>query len=142
MDIWTKEKRSEVMSKIRSKNTKPELLLRSRLFHEGFRFRVHKSDLPGKPDIVLTKFKTIILVNGCFWHNHKKCLDGKIPKSNIKFWKAKIQRNIENDKSNIEKLEQRGWNVLVVWECEIEKRLDETVLALIEKIRTNVNMIK
>jgi DNA mismatch endonuclease, patch repair protein len=122
------------MKRIRSKNTKPELLLRSRLFAQGFRFRLHKKDLPGKPDIVLPKYKTVIFIHGCFWHKHDNCIDGKIPSSNTEFWGKKIQRNIRNDELNIEKLRQIGWRVYVVWECEVEKKLEFVVENLISKI--------
>lgn len=123
MDIWSKEKRSEVMSKIRGKNTKPEMILRSELFKLGFRFRVHQKDLPGKPDIVLPKYKTAIFVHGCFWHYHKDCREGRIPTSNSKFWTEKLQRNISKDEANIKALRKAKWKVIVVWECDIENRL-------------------
>lgn len=90
MDIWSKQKRSEVMSNIRSKNTKPEIILRSKLFREGFRFRIHQKNLPGKPDIVLSKYRTVIFVHGCFWHYHRKCKEGRIPLTNSNFWKEKL----------------------------------------------------
>ena len=127
MDIWTKEKRSDVMSKIGSKNTKPELILRSALFKKGFRFRVHRKDLPGKPDIVLTKYQTIIFVHGCFWHYHKDCREGRIPSTNTNFWKTKLIKNIEKDERNIKVLQEMGWKVIVVWECEIEKHFEKTI---------------
>ncbi|MBN2571201.1 MAG: DNA mismatch endonuclease Vsr [Ignavibacteriales bacterium] len=122
------------MKKIQSKNTKPELLLRSKLFAKGFRFRLHKKDLPGKPDIVLPKYKSVIFVHGCFWHKHENCIDGRIPSSNTEFWKDKIQRNIRNDELNIEKLRKIGWKVYVVWECEVEKKLDLIMRNLISQI--------
>lgn len=121
MDIWTKEKRSDVMSKIRSKNTKPERLLRSLLHHKGLRFRIHRKDLPGKPDIVFSKQKLAIFVHGCFWHYHKDCNEGRIPLSNSKFWKNKLEKNIEKDEKAVQDLIKIGWNVVVVWECEIER---------------------
>ena len=121
MDIWSKEKRSEVMSKIRSKNTKPELLVRSLLFKVGYRFRIHRKDLPGRPDVVFVKYRTAVFINGCFWHYHKKCRDGRIPKSNVLFWQKKLERNVLNDRRNINLLRALGWKVLVIWECEIKK---------------------
>ena len=127
MDIWTKEKRSEVMSKIKSKDTKPEKLLRSALHKEGYRFRIHKKGLSGNPDIVLPKYKTVIYVNGCFWHLHKDCRDGHIPKTNKKYWKEKLLKNVERDKLNQKACEKLGWNVIVVWECEIKKDLSKTI---------------
>ena len=125
MDIWSKRKRSEVMSKIRSKNTKPELILRKELFKMGYRYRIHDNTLPGKPDIKLPKYNTVIFVHGCFWHFHKKCKEGRIPYSNSEFWKIKLERNITNDKKNIRLLRKLGWVVLVVWECEIEKNINK-----------------
>jgi DNA mismatch endonuclease (patch repair protein) len=119
MDIYSKEKRSECMSKIRSKNTKPELALRKALFSKGFRYRVNDTKLPGKPDIVLPKYKTVIFIHGCFWHRHEGCKYAYTPKTNTKFWVDKITSNTERDKANFQKLTALGWNVLIVWECEI-----------------------
>jgi len=135
MDIWSKQKRSEVMSKIRGKNTKPELILRSQLFRQGFRFRIHQKDLPGKPDIVLPKYRTVIFVHGCFWHYHKDCREGRIPSTNSTFWKEKLQRNIARDKANIIALRKAKWTVFVIWECEIEKQLEQTMKKLSTKIK-------
>lgn len=123
------------MSKIRGKNTKPEMILRSALFKKGFRFRIHQEDLPGKPDIVLSKYKTAIFVHGCFWHYHKDCREGRIPSTNSKFWKEKLERNIKRDNNNIESLKLLGWNVLIVWECEIEKQLDLIMAKIITKLK-------
>jgi len=135
MDIWSKQKRSEVMSRIRGKNTKPEMILRSQLFRLGFRFRVHQKHLPGKPDIVLPKYQTAIFVHGCFWHYHSDCREGIIPSTNSKFWKEKLQRNISKDEANIKELRKDKWKVYVVWECEIEKHLEKTMKKLIAKIK-------
>ena len=121
-DIFSTEKRSDVMSKIKSKNTKPEKIVRSLLFSMGYRFRLHVKDLPGKPDIVLPKYKTVILVNGCFWHGHENCKDSGIPKTNSDFWYDKISKNKERDKRVSNELEQAGWKVLVVWECQINDK--------------------
>jgi len=134
MDIWTKEKRSQVMSKIRSKNTKPEKILRSKLFEEGYRFRIHKKDLPGKPDIVLKKYNTIIFVHGCFWHYHKDCREGRIPDTNSKFWMEKLCKNVERDKKNQKECQNLGWKVVIVWECEIEKDLSSIMLFIKTKL--------
>lgn len=123
------------MSRIRGKNTKPELILRSQLFRQGFRFRVHQKDLPGKPDIVLLKYKTVIFVHGCFWHYHKDCREGRVPLTNSKFWKEKLHRNISKDEANIKALRKDKWKVLVVWECEIEKHLEQTMLELIKILK-------
>jgi len=122
------------MGRIKGKNTKPEMILRSQLFKRGFRFRVNKKDLPGKPDIVLPKYRTAIFVHGCFWHYHKDCREGRIPSTNTKFWKEKLERNIAKDEKNVEALKNKGWNVVVVWECEIENKLEKTLEYLISKI--------
>src|ERR1700744_2956523 len=121
MDIWSKEKRSAVMSKIRSQNTKPEKTLRSWFYANGLRFRIHRKDLPGKPDIVIAKYKTVIFVHGCFWHYHKDCREGRIPSTNSKFWEEKLLKNIQRDEKHQLKLKELGWKVIVVWECEINK---------------------
>jgi len=134
MDIWTKDKRSEVMSRIRGKNTKPELILRSNLFKQGFRYRVNSKNILGKPDIVLPKYKTVIFVHGCFWHQHEDCNEGRIPTSNIKYWQKKFAATKERDNNNILELKKMGWNVIVVWECEIEKNLEETLHTTIANI--------
>ena len=127
MDIWDKKKRSEVMSKIRSKDTKPELILRSALHRLGYRFRVHRKDLPGKPDIVLSKYNTVIFVHGCFWHYHKDCREGRVPNTNSKFWKEKLNKTVQRDKNHKEELEKKGWRVLIYWECEVEKKLPKVI---------------
>jgi DNA mismatch endonuclease, patch repair protein len=140
MDIWSKEKRSEVMKRIRGSNTKPEKLLRSALFKLGFRFRINKRDLPGKPDIVLSKYKTAIFVHGCFWHFHQECREGRIPSSNSKFWKKKLFRNIERDEQNQMRLVEKGWKVIVVWECELEGNLEKIVGIVVRRLRRNVKI--
>lgn len=122
MDIWSKKKRSEVMSKIRSKDTKPELMLRKFLFSKGLRYRVNYKSLPGTPDIAFPKYKTVIFVNGCFWHGHTGCKVAHIPKSNTIFWKNKIERNKNRDKENMLKISRLGWNAIEVWECEIKEK--------------------
>lgn len=137
MDIWTSQKRSDTMRKIRSVNTKPEVILRSHLFRSGFRFRIHRKDLPGKPDIVLPKYHTIIFVHGCFWHYHKDCSEGKIPATNTLYWKEKLHKNVKKDEQNRMACKQLGWKVLVVWECEIEKHLKLTMDKLIQNIKEN-----
>jgi DNA mismatch endonuclease (patch repair protein) len=125
MDIWSKEKRSYVMSRIRSWDTSPEIKVRSILHQMGFRFRLHVKILPGQPDIVFPKYRKVVFVHGCFWHLHKGCRDGTIPKTDHEKWKAKLQRNVERDKAHIKELRRKGWKVLVLWECEIEKKLDK-----------------
>lgn len=122
MDIWNKEKRSNVMSKIKSTNTRPELLLRKFLFAKGMRYRINYKKLPGKPDIVFPKYKLIVFVNGCFWHGHEACKIAHIPKTNTEFWKHKIDKNIERDYKNVQDNILLGWNVIVIWECEINRK--------------------
>lgn len=134
MDIWSKEKRTEVMSKIRSKNTKPELLLRKYLFSKGLRYRINYKKLPGKPDIVFQKYKTVVFVNGCFWHGHDNCKIAHIPKSNVEFWTNKINKNKKRDEDNLNSLLSLGWSVVIVWECEINKFNLENLYELIKKV--------
>ena len=136
-DVHSKETRSYNMSRIKGKNTKPEIILRSSLFKQGFRFKIHEKSLPGKPDIVLPKYKTAIFVHGCFWHYHKDCKEGRIPSTNSKFWKEKLEKNIANDEEHIKTLKSNGWNVIVVWECEIEKQLMKTLERIILKFGNN-----
>jgi DNA mismatch endonuclease (patch repair protein) len=124
-DIFTKKKRSQIMASITGKETKPEILIRSFLFKQGFRFRKNVKVLPGKPDIVLAKYKTVIFVHGCFWHGHKYCKAAKLPVTNKIFWKQKIAGNKKRDKKNIASLDKLGWKVLIIWQCQIstnEKR--------------------
>ena len=106
------------MSRVRSRDTKPEKIVRSVLFSMGFRFRLCQKNLPGKPDIVLKKYKTVIFVHGCFWHGHENCKNARIPKSNIDFWKGKIERNKQRFEEVSRQLRAQGWNVVVIWECE------------------------
>ena len=119
MDTLTKEKRSWNMSKIRSKNTKPEIAVRSKLHKAGYRFRLHVKGLPGKPDIVLPKHNTIIFINGCFWHRHKGCEYAYKPKTRVDFWNQKLNRNIKRQDEVIKELRGLEWKVLVIWECEV-----------------------
>ena len=131
MDIVTPDKRSAMMAGIRSKNTRPEIAVRRAAHGLGYRFRLHRSDLPGHPDIVFPKLKKIVLVHGCFWHRHLECRYAYSPKSKTNFWEAKFARTIERDSRNIEKLEKLGWRLLTIWECEtfdsdaLKKRLKE-----------------
>ena len=135
-DIFSQTKRSDIMSKISSKDTKPEILVRKFLFSKGFRYRINVKTLPGKPDIVLPKYKTIIFVNGCFWHGHD-CKKGKLPSSNIDFWKNKIFKNKLRDNENQAQLALLSWKVIVIWQCEINKidKKIETFNKLLENIR-------
>lgn len=118
MDTISKEKRSWNMGQIRSKNTKPEIIVRQILHKSGYRFRIHRKDLPGCPDIVLPKYKTVIQVHGCFWHRHKNCKFAYTPKTRNDFWENKFNVNIERDKHMITSLQNLGWKVIIVWECE------------------------
>jgi DNA mismatch endonuclease, patch repair protein len=127
LDTISKERRSYTMSRIRSKNTKPEKILRSALFKEGLRYRLHSKHLPGKPDIVFPRHKVAVFVHGCFWHLHKGCRDGRLPKSRLEYWMPKLNRNVERDFSNQNALASQGWNVITVWECEIHKHLAEAI---------------
>ncbi len=120
VDHLTREKRSWNMSRIRSKNTKPEIIVRSLLHRMGYRFRLHQKDLPGKPDIVLTKYKTVIFVNGCFWHRHKGCKRCTTPSTNKDYWLKKFERNIANDRMYKKAIKKDGWKVIIVWECETQ----------------------
>ena len=120
-DVHTAETRSYNMSQIRSKNTRPELIVRKTLFANGFRFRLHKSDLPGKPDIVLKKFKTVIFIQGCFWHGHQNCKYFVVPKTRTEWWLQKINRNRELDQINTGKLSDLGWQIIEIFECQLKK---------------------
>jgi DNA mismatch endonuclease (patch repair protein) len=118
MDKLSPTERSRVMSAVRGKDTTPELIVRRLLHAMGFRFRLHRKDLPGKPDIVLPKYQTCIFVHGCFWHQHPRCKRASRPASNIKFWDAKLLGNIERDKRNYRALKKLGWRIMVIWECK------------------------
>jgi len=118
-DVHSPEIRSYNMSRIKGKNTKPEMLVRKLLFSKGFRYRLHDKRLPGKPDIVLPKYKTVIFINGCFWHGHESCKNSTIPKTRAEWWQEKINGNKENDRKNIEILKSEGWDVKVIWTCEL-----------------------
>lgn len=121
--VDTKTK-SAAMRAVKSANTAPELIVRKALHAAGYRFRLHRADLPGKPDIVLPKYRTCVFVNGCFWHQHRGCKKAKRPSSNMDFWDQKLDRNVERDKENVRALEGLGWRVLVVWECEASQVSD------------------
>lgn len=138
MDVHTKEIRSYNMSQIKNKNTKPEEIVRKYLFHCGLRYRKNDKRLPGHPDVVLPKYKTVVLVNGCFWHVHEGCKYFKWPRSNVEFWKNKLSENQKRDVINIQALEELGWKVIVVWECELKgnnqiTRLNKLYLEITQK---------
>lgn len=118
MDRLTPERRSWLMSRVRSKNTTPELRVRKVAHALGLRFRLHRIDLPGKPDLVFPKFRTVIFVHGCFWHRHPECLKASTPKTSSEMWQAKFKRNVERDAENIAELSALGWRVAVIWECQ------------------------
>jgi DNA mismatch endonuclease Vsr len=124
-DIFSISKRSELMSHVSGKETKLEMQVRQFLFSKGFRFRKNVKSLPGTPDIVLTKYKTIIFVHGCFWHGHEGCRKAHLPSTNVEFWQTKIERNKERDRRKIEELESLGWKVIIVWQCELKNKSDQ-----------------
>ena len=141
-DVHTPEDRSYNMSRIKSKDTKPEVSVRKYLFSQGFRYRKNVRKLPGCPDIVLPKYKTCIFVNGCFWHKHEGCRYFVWPKSNTEFWRQKITNNVERDAKNYKQLEQIGWNIIVVWECELKKAVfQDTMCQLISAIKENGKLL-
>lgn len=131
-DIFAPEKRHEIMQNVKTKNTAPEIKLRSLLHKNGFHFRVNRKDLPGKPDIVLPKYRAVIFVHGCFWHGHD-CPRGQRPQTNADFWNQKIDRNVIRDKSDVSLLESLGWRVLIVWECEIKKKNEAVLLSRVKE---------
>ncbi|MEK6333429.1 MAG: DNA mismatch endonuclease Vsr [Acidobacteriota bacterium] len=135
-DTLSRQRRSENMARIRSQDTQPELIVRSLLHQAGFRFRLHSKRLPGKPDIVLPRFKTVVLVHGCLWHGHANCRRGRRPKSNADYWNRKIDRNLARDAANALLLKKAGWKRIVVWECQLkhpESTLRKTILKLNEE---------
>ena len=136
MDNHSKEVRSYNMSRIRSKNTKPEELVRKALFAAGFRYRKNDKRYPGNPDIILPKYKTMLFINGCFWHGHEGCRYFVWPKSNPDYWIPKINGNIERDKNIYSLLQKQGWHVIIVWECKLKKPvIEQTIEKLIDQIR-------
>ena len=119
VDSISTERRSWNMSRVKSRNTKPEILVRSILHRKGYRFRIHAKTLPGRPDIVLPKYKSVIFVNGCFWHRHKNCADATLPKTRTEFWQNKFDQTIKRDNKNRKELTSLGWNILTIWECQL-----------------------
>ena len=134
VDKFSKETRSYNMSQIRSTNNKPEELVRKYLFSKGFRYRKNDKRLPGSPDIVLPKYKTVIFVNGCFWHGHEGCKHFVWPKNNAEFWKNKIESNISRDQKKTEALKKQGWKVIVVWECDLKHNFVFSMQNLVDQI--------
>lgn len=134
-DVHSKAVRSYNMSRIRSRDTKPELLVRKFLFSKGFRYRLHPKNLPGKPDIVLSKYKTVIFVNGCFWHGHENCKDFVIPKTKTDWWLNKIMGNKRKDLENSQKLIEAGWKTITIFECELKSvKLSESLNKLLDEL--------
>ena len=127
MDNRSKEARSENMSHIPSKDTSIEMKVRKWLFHQGYRYRKNVKSLPGKPDIVLNSYKTVIFIHGCFWHRHAGCKDATTPKTRTDFWNEKFERNVANDNKHLVELEKMGYRVIVIWECEITKNFEATM---------------
>lgn len=134
-DVHSPEKRSYNMSRIHAKGTKPEETVRKYLFSKGFRYRKNDPRLPGKPDIVLPKYKTVVFVNGCFWHRHEGCKYFVWPKNNAEFWRKKIMSNVERDNRNYSELKEKGWSVVVIWECELKDRRSETLSSVVESLK-------
>ena len=136
MDLFDRHTRSRVMSSVRNRHTAAEMSVRRALHCEGFRYGLHASDLPGHPDIVLRKWRVVVMVNGCFWHGHH-CRRGRLPKSNTAFWREKIARNRLNDRRNLKELQKKGWVVIVIWECQLKPKENTEALykSLFERIR-------
>ena len=134
-DVHSKQTRSYNMSQIKGKNTKPEMLVRKFLFSKGFRYKLHVNNLPGRPDIVLPKYDTVIFVHGCFWHGHPNCRRATRPQTNTSFWDKKINGNKARDRKNIRLLRKDGWSVLVIWQCQIkdESKLTKKLLQFAER---------
>lgn len=136
-DVHDKTTRSYNMSKIRSKNTKPEIIVRKYLSSQGFRYHLHRKDLPGKPDLVLSKFNTVIFIHGCFWHGHEGCRYFVIPKTRREWWENKIKRNKELDRKNRLALKELGWRVITIFECELKKtKFEQTMENLIKELKS------
>lgn len=126
--------RSRIMARVKGKDTSPEMIVRKAIHAAGFRFRLHRKDLPGKPDIVLSKYKTVVFIHGCFWHGHK-CKHFRMPSSNVTYWNEKIERNIRRDAIAMESLISAGWKVYVIWECDLSSGIER----LLEDLNKNIN---
>lgn len=134
-DVHEPEMRSYNMSRIRSKDTKPELIVRKFLFGKGLRYRIHGRNLPGKPDIVLKKYKTVIFIHGCFWHSHEGCKSFKLPTSRLEYWVPKLKKNKQKDLVHLTELQSAGWKTIVVWECDLAKdKMNQTLMSLLRQI--------
>ena len=134
-DVHSKEIRSYNMSQIKGRNTKPEMLVRKFLHAQGFRYKLHDKTLPGKPDIVLPKYKTVIFIHGCFWHGHKECKYYIVPKTRTEWWLQKINGNIANDEKAVKALKKNGWKIITIWECDLKPaKVEKTLKAISKKI--------
>ena len=135
-DVHNKETRSYNMSQIKGKNTKPEMLVRKFLHAQGFRYKLHDKTLPGKPDLVLPKYKTVIFIHGCFWHGHKGCKYYVVPKTRTDWWLQKINGNIANDEKAVKALKKDGWKIITIWECELKRdKLENTLKKVIRSLK-------
>ncbi|HEN5186922.1 very short patch repair endonuclease [Klebsiella pneumoniae] len=139
-DTVDKNKRSQIMSQVRSQNTRPELIIRKMLYAQGIRYRLYRSDLPGKPDLCLGKYKAIIFIHGCLWHWHG-CSRSRIPSTNTEYWKQKIVRNQNRDQKQIRQLISMGWRILIIWECAIKKKTIAQTSSLIHEWLLNREML-
>ncbi len=137
-DVFSEAKRSYVMSRVSSKDTKPEKIVRSYLHRAGLRFRLHGPGLSGKPDLVLAKYRTVVFVHGCFWHRHKGCKRATTPKTRKEFWMEKFEKNKARDRLNVRQLKENGWHVIVIWACELEGNLkrERTLCGLVRKLHS------
>ncbi len=143
VDIISVVQRHRIMSAVHSSSTRPELILRHILWRLGYRYRINDKRLPGSPDIVLPKYRTVIFVHGCFWHGHKGCKNYTIPKTNTDFWTAKVARNQERDQEVWRQLEAKGWFVIIVWECQLKKLvLDKTVDEVVKELGQNAETLR
>lgn len=135
-DIFTKQKRSEIMATVKNKNTKPEIQVRKALFYRGFRYRINDKSLPGSPDLVLTKYKTVVFVHGCYWHGHENCSKVIKPSTNKDFWNTKIEKNKLRDKNAQKALVTTGWKVIVIWECQLrnQEMFKQTITKVVNEI--------
>ena len=137
MDCYDKSTRSRVMRSVHGKNTSPEIYVRKMFFKAGFRYRLHYAKLPGKPDIIFPKYKTVVFVNGCFWHQHPGCKRATIPSTNRAYWDKKLKRNVERDADEIRQLKKAGWKVFVIWECEIQAKTNCCIKKLKQESKSN-----
>lgn len=137
-DRISPEHRSWNMAQIKGKDTKIEVKVRKYLFSKGFRFRKNDKRYPGKPDVVLPKYKTAIFINGCFWHMHKGCKMARLPKTNTDFWSEKLSRNVQNDKIHIQQLIEMGWTPITLWECELEKNFEKTMSEVVDRLQSQL----